>query len=35
MSEFVINAVAREDEGKGASRRLRREEKVPAYPLRC
>ncbi|WP_370279015.1 50S ribosomal protein L25/general stress protein Ctc [Pontibacterium sp.] len=29
MSEFVINAVAREDEGKGASRRLRREGLVP------
>ena len=27
---FVINAELREDEGKGASRRLRREDKVPA-----
>ncbi|WP_372831695.1 50S ribosomal protein L25/general stress protein Ctc [Pontibacterium sp.] len=29
MSDFVINAVAREDEGKGASRRLRRAGLVP------
>ncbi|MGB0467197.1 MAG: 50S ribosomal protein L25/general stress protein Ctc [Pontibacterium sp.] len=29
MSNFVINAVARTDEGKGASRRLRREGLVP------
>ena len=29
MSEFVINAVARTDEGKGASRRLRREGLIP------
>lgn len=29
MSNFVINAVARSDEGKGASRRLRREGLVP------
>jgi len=29
MSDFVINAVAREDEGKGASRRLRRTGLVP------
>ncbi|MBY4675689.1 50S ribosomal protein L25/general stress protein Ctc [Marinobacterium arenosum] len=29
MTDFVINAVAREDEGKGASRRLRREGLVP------
>ncbi len=29
MSEFAINAVARTDEGKGASRRLRREGLVP------
>ncbi|MFW1677645.1 50S ribosomal protein L25/general stress protein Ctc [Pontibacter sp. JAM-7] len=29
MSNFVVNAVAREDEGKGASRRLRREGLVP------
>ena len=30
MSNFVVNAVARNDEGKGASRRLRRENLVPA-----
>ena len=30
MTDFVVNAVAREDEGKGASRRLRREGLVPA-----
>jgi large subunit ribosomal protein L25 len=29
MSNFVVNAVARNDEGKGASRRLRREGLVP------
>ncbi len=29
MSTFVINAEARNDQGKGASRRLRREGKVP------
>ncbi|MDF2181321.1 50S ribosomal protein L25/general stress protein Ctc [Neptuniibacter sp. CAU 1671] len=29
MSNFVVNAVAREDEGKGASRRLRRAGLVP------
>ncbi len=29
MTNFVINAVARDDEGKGASRRLRREGLVP------
>ncbi|WP_415900016.1 50S ribosomal protein L25/general stress protein Ctc [Neptuniibacter sp. QD48_11] len=29
MSNFVVNAVARADEGKGASRRLRREGLVP------
>ncbi|WP_027856819.1 50S ribosomal protein L25/general stress protein Ctc [Marinobacterium jannaschii] len=29
MTDFVINAVARSDEGKGASRRLRREGLVP------
>ena len=30
MSEFTLNAVVREDAGKGASRRLRRENGVPA-----
>jgi len=30
MSEFTLSAVLREDEGKGASRRLRRENGVPA-----
>jgi len=30
MSNFVVNAIARSDEGKGASRRLRREGLVPA-----
>jgi large subunit ribosomal protein L25 len=30
MSTFVVNAVAREDQGKGASRRLRHEGLVPA-----
>ena len=30
MSEFILNAVVRNDEGKGASRRLRRENGVPA-----
>lgn len=30
MSDFILNAVVREDEGKGASRRLRRENGVPA-----
>lgn len=30
MSEFILNAVIRNDEGKGASRRLRRENGVPA-----
>ncbi|MCV6588147.1 MAG: 50S ribosomal protein L25/general stress protein Ctc [Marinobacterium sp.] len=30
MSNFTVNAVARSDEGKGASRRLRREGLVPA-----
>ncbi len=29
MSKFVINAVSREDQGKGASRRLRREGMIP------
>ena len=29
MSNFVVNAVARDDQGKGASRRLRREGLVP------
>ncbi|RVU29969.1 MULTISPECIES: 50S ribosomal protein L25/general stress protein Ctc [Neptunomonas] len=29
MSKFVVNTVAREDQGKGASRRLRREGLVP------
>ncbi|WP_417581931.1 50S ribosomal protein L25/general stress protein Ctc [Nitrincola sp.] len=29
MSKFVINAVSREDQGKGASRRLRRQGMVP------
>jgi len=27
---ITINATARDDQGKGASRRLRREEKIPA-----
>ena len=26
---ITVNAIAREDQGKGASRRLRKEEKVP------
>ena len=30
MSNFVLNAISREDQGKGASRRLRREGLVPA-----
>ncbi|EPJ46565.1 MAG: 50S ribosomal protein L25/general stress protein Ctc [Osedax symbiont Rs1] len=30
MSNFTINAVIREDQGKGASRRLRKEDMVPA-----
>ncbi len=30
MSEFTLNAVARQDVGKGASRRLRHADKVPA-----
>ncbi len=30
MSNFTINAVIREDQGKGASRRLRKQEMVPA-----
>ncbi|MEH6577254.1 MAG: 50S ribosomal protein L25/general stress protein Ctc [Amphritea sp.] len=30
MTDFILNAVAREDEGKGASRRLRRTGMVPA-----
>ena len=30
MSDFILNAVVRSDEGKGASRRLRRENGVPA-----
>ena len=34
MSEFTLSAVLREDEGKGASRRLRRENGVPGRSLR-
>lgn len=30
MSDYILNAVTRTDEGKGASRRLRRENGVPA-----
>ena len=30
MSNFVLNAISREDQGKGASRRLHREGLVPA-----